>query len=76
MQTVFMKYNGENTILEEDHGFRIVDPRRDFRLGGIWLNIAEDSILKSRRMIILLTRYGECTRINENQKYANERAGC
>ena len=56
MEEIFMKYNGVTPILEEDHGFSLILHQRDFTPGApILQNIAE-SVTKTRRMIMLLTR--------------------
>ena len=56
MQNLFMKYNGMKTILEEDNGFKVVVPLRDFLPGTVMLNNIANAITKSRRMIMLLSR--------------------
>ena len=60
MRDLFMKYDGFTPILEEDHGFQLVLHQRDFVPGTpILTNIAE-AVTKTRRMIMLLSRYGRC----------------
>ena len=57
MHELFLKYDGFlKSILEVDHGFRVVIPKRDFMPGTVLLNTIADTIIKSRRMIILLTK--------------------
>ena len=57
MNELFLKYDGFlKSILEVDHGFRVVIPKRDFMPGTVLLNTIADTIIKSRRMIILLTK--------------------
>ncbi len=56
MGEIFMKYNGLTLMLEEDHGFQLVLHQRDFTPGiPILANIA-DVVVKSRRMIMLLSK--------------------
>ncbi len=56
MRDIFMKYNGLTPILEEDHSFQLVLHQRDFTPGvPILANIA-DVVVKSRRMIMLLSK--------------------
>ena len=60
MRDLFMKYDGFTPILEEDHGFQLVLHQRDFVPGTpILTNIAE-AVTKTRRMIMLLSRYRLC----------------
>lgn len=60
MKDIFMRMD-DNTgnrcvVLEEEHGFKIILHQRDFMPGEVILcNIAE-SVRKTRRMIMLLTR--------------------
>ena len=57
MRKLFMKYDEVTPILEEDHGFQLILHQRDFMPGAaITTNIA-DAVEKSRRMIMLLSRY-------------------
>ena len=51
-----MKYDEESIILEEDDGFQLVDPQRDFVPGSVLLRNVADAISRSRRMIMLLSR--------------------
>ena len=51
-----MKYDEESIILEEDDGFQLVDPQRDFVPGSVLLHNVADAISRSRRMIMLLSR--------------------
>ncbi len=57
MSEYFMMYGGERTLLEEDDGFAVRDPLRDFHLGSNRINNFAEAITKSRRMILLLTEY-------------------
>ena len=57
MRDIFMKYDGYTPILEADHGFQLVLHQRDFMPGRTILTNIEEAITKTRRMIMLLSRY-------------------
>ncbi len=44
-------------ILEEDDGFRLVLHQRDFMPGRLILENIAEAVQRSRRMIVLLSRY-------------------
>ena len=50
-----MKYD-MTFILEEDHSFKMTVPLRDFVPGTVMLNNIAEAVMKSRRMIMLLSR--------------------
>ena len=51
-----MKYDGVTPILEEDHGFSLILHQRDFTPGAPILENIAESVTKTRRMIMLLSR--------------------
>ena len=51
-----MKYDNMTFILEEDHSFKMTVPLRDFVPGTVMLNNIAEAVMKSRRMIMLLSR--------------------
>ena len=51
-----MKYDNMTFILEEDHSFKMTVPLRDFAPGTVMLNNIAEAVMKSRRMIMLLSR--------------------
>ena len=51
-----MKYDNMTFILEEDHNFKMTVPLRDFSPGTVMLNNIAEAVMRSRRMIMLLSR--------------------
>ena len=57
MGELFLKPNELTAILEEDHDFKLVLHQRDFQPGAAILNNIAQAVTRSRRMVMLLSRY-------------------
>ena len=57
LRELFMKDDGMTPILEEKHGFKLIIHQRDFMPGTLILANISEAILKTRRMIMLFSRY-------------------
>ena len=57
MRELFLKPDGLTPILEEDHDFKLVLHQRDFLAGVTILHNIVQAVTRSRRMIMLLSRY-------------------
>ena len=59
MQTLFLEEDGVTPLLESQDNFKLLLHERDFVPGRPILANIEDAVTKSRRMVMLLSRYGE-----------------
>ena len=57
MRELFLKPDWITAILEEDHDFKLVLHQRDFLPGVAILHNISEAVTRSRRMIMLLSRY-------------------
>ena len=57
MREIFMKDDGNTAILEEDHEFQLILHERDFVAGVQIITNIEKAVTKTRRMVMLLSRY-------------------
>ena len=57
MREIFMKDDGNTAILEEDHKFQLILHERDFMPGVQITRNIESAVTKTRRMVMLLSRY-------------------